>query len=439
MMFKYTVRMTEILERLKFVPFVAMLTAFPFCPPANSQDWARTKISCLQRVDLRDLGYPGVNEIPENSSAITSLITAHTGLIYGATTGDEAWLFVFDPAINKVRHLGRIPGQESVHHAIVEDKRGNIYIGTGKNMFREITISEGGIGEEETMDKSLWNDVRNHFSDYVGGHLYVYSPERSNMKVKTGEDTCELEDLGIPVAYNSIYALCIGPSGEEIYGISYPDGHFFIYGISSKKLRDMGTIDDKIVFHGPERYWRSLSRDLVCDNSGRVYFSSTNGILRYYDPSEGKFGSTGLVIPGDYYYLQFYEDYAVVDYFAKDQSGLIYGGTSDGYLFSFDPGKGKLTNIGKVRSSRRLRCLTVASDSKVYLMAGERSSSRPCQFYSYDPSSGGFEDLGLLIVDRSPYYYWRGQQFDAMVTGNDGTIYLGESERRSHLFLYIPQ
>ena len=31
-----------------------------------------------------------------------------------------------------------------------------------------------------------------------------------------------------------------------------------------------------------------------------------------------------------------------------------------------------------------------------------------------------------------------GGQFDCMTTGLDGTIYLGESERKSHLFLYIP-
>ncbi|MBK8884905.1 MAG: hypothetical protein IPN67_21905 [Bacteroidales bacterium] len=145
-----------------------------------------------------------------------------------------------------------------------------------------------------------------------------------------------------------------------------------------------------------------------------------------------------MKIPGDYFYLQFFEDYPVIEYFAQDRRGLIYGGTSDGYLFSFDPAVMKLTNHGKMRSSRRLRCLTVGSDGKVYIMAGERSSSRPCQFYRFDPEKGGFDDLGLLIVDRSPYYYWRGQQYDAMTTGRDGSLYIGESERRSHLFLYIP-
>jgi hypothetical protein len=44
----------------------------------------------------------------------------------------------------------------------------------------------------------------------------------------------------------------------------------------------------------------------------------------------------------------------------------------------------------------------------------------------------------VIAVDRSPYYSWRGYQFDSMATGTDGTVYIGESERRSHLFLYLP-
>jgi hypothetical protein len=405
----------------------------------QSQDWAKTNIKELHRVDLRDLGYPMVNEIPENSSAITSLLTASNGLIYGGTSGEESYLFLFDPSINKVRHLGKITGQEGVHHAMVEDKNGSIYVGTGLSVFDEIPLSKGGIGEKELIDKTLWDDIKNHFHDYPGGHLYRYVPKLSNQKVKLPGKSCELEDLGIPVAHNSVYALIINPGKDVIYGISYPDGHFFIYGIETKKTTDLGTIDEKIVFHGPERFWRSLSRALICDSSGKVFFSGTGGIIRYFDPGTGKIESTDLKIPGDYYYLQFFEDYSVVEYFTKDPGGLIYGGTSDGYLFSFDPVAMKLLNLGKMRSSRRLRCLSMGHDGNVYLMAGELSSSRPCQFYSYNPSTGGYNDLGLLIVDRSPYYYWRGQQFDAMTTGIDGTLYIGESERRSHLFLYIPK
>ena len=58
--------------------------------------------------------------------------------------------------------------------------------------------------------------------------------------------------------------------------------------------------------------------------------------------------------------------------------------------------------------------------------------------FAWDPRDPGYENLGMVIVDNSPHYYWRGFQFDAMATGLDGTIYMGESERKSHLFMYIP-
>lgn len=413
-----------------------------FCISGTSiiaQDWARTNIKNLQRVDLHYLGYHQVNEIPENSSAITSLITAKDGKIYGGTSGDNAYLFFFDPETNKVKHLGSIEEEQAIHHSIVEDKDGYIYIGTGKDMFKEITISKGGIGKDGALDKSLWDDIKNEYKDYPGGQLLRYDPKISNDKVKLTGMGCELEEQGIPVPQNAIYAMTINPAGDEIYGITYPDGHFFTYSVENKVFHDLGPVDDKIVFHGPERYWRSLPRDLVCDDKGRVFMSSTDGIIQYYCPESKELIITEMKIPGDYYYIQFFEDYPVVDYFTKTSTGIIYGGTSDGHLFSIDPVSMNLVNYGKVRSSKRLRCLTVGLDDKVYIMAGERSASRPCQFYRFDPQTGGFEDLGLIIVDKSPHYYWRGQQFDAMATGLDGTIYLGESERRSHLFQYIPE
>ena len=181
-----------------------------------AQDWAKTNIKQLQRVDLRDLGYPLVNEIPANSSAITSLITANDGKIYGGTSGEEAYLFVFDPNINKVRHLGKISRQESIHHSLVEGKDSCIYIGTGIDMFKEIPISKGGIGIDGAIDKSLWKDIKNRFIEYSGGHLYRYNPKLSNNKVKLPQMECELEDMGIPMNHNSIYTLTISPQRDEI-------------------------------------------------------------------------------------------------------------------------------------------------------------------------------------------------------------------------------
>jgi hypothetical protein len=50
----------------------------------------------------------------------------------------------------------------------------------------------------------------------------------------------------------------------------------------------------------------------------------------------------------------------------------------------------------------------------------------------------GYSDMGVINVDRTPYYMWMGKQFDSMTTGIDGTIYIGESERKSHLFIFYP-
>jgi hypothetical protein len=405
---------------------------------AAAQDWAKPALRLLHRLDLRDLGYPLVNEVPAQSSAITSLLAARDGNIYGATSGQQAYLLVFEPRTNKVRHLGRIQGQQGVHHALVEDAEGNLYVGTGKSMLEEFSLTPGKPGEAG-IHELLWNDIRRHFASDPGGHLYRYRPKQSNSRVKLPAMDCELEDLGIPVANNAVYALTASPDSRELYGLSYPDGHFFVYLAGERKLTDLGPIDREVVFHGPERHWRSLPRALVCDPAGRVFTSGTNGAVVYYCPQAKKIIETGLRVPGDYYHVQFYRDHAVVECLAPAPSGLIYGGTCDGYLFAFDPAKMKLTNLGKPRASRRLRCLTVAPSGKVYMMAGERSAAKPCQGYCYDPGEGGFEDLGLLIVDRSPYYYWRGYQFDAMVAARDGTIYLGESERRSHLFLLVPE
>jgi len=112
---------------------------------------------------------------------------------------------------------------------------------------------------------------------------------------------------------------------------------------------------------------------------------------------------------------------------------VFAGGTQ---ALQLSPEKMKLNNLGKPRMTRRIRALTIGGDGKVYMIAGERME--PCRLFSYDPQCGVFSDLGVMAVDRSPYYSWRADQFECMTTGLDGTVYMGESDRRAHLFLFSP-
>ena len=55
-----------------------------------------------------------------------------------------------------------------------------------------------------------------------------------------------------------------------------------------------------------------------------------------------------------------------------------------------------------------------------------------------DPLGETFKNLGMIEVNNLPYYSWLANEFDAMVAGRDGTIYIGENSRRAHLFIFCP-
>jgi len=427
---KSPIKNNSIAGRLVLVTITATL-----CTAAFAQHWENPNFEC-HNLDLRDLGYPQVNMIPANCSAVTSLLTAPNGKIYGATCGDTAYLFLYDPAINKVRHLGKLKGHEGVFHSLVMDKNGYIYIGTGKNVLADITISpETGSGDD-AIDSSLWKDITSQYKNYEGGHLLRYSPGKNDGKVYLPKWECPVEDLGIPIEGDGIYALTTDKQRNVIYGLTYPNGFMFSFDIEKNKFNNIGKTNEKIIFHGPERNWRTLPRDLVCDNNGTVYTFGSEGRLLYYRPGKKQLTKTDIKIPGEYHPVQAYEGYPTVDYFAKDANGLIYGASCDGFLFSFEPQKMKLKNLGKCRWTRRVRALTVGLDGNVYIIAGERIE--PCRLFVYNPAEAAFSDLGVLAVDRSPYYCWRADQFDCITTGLDGVIYIGESDRRSHLLLFSP-
>ena len=105
--------------------------------------------------------------------------------------------------------------------------------GTGKSMLEEFPLTPGKPGEAG-IDELLWNDIRRHFAADPGGHLYRYQPKQSNARVKLPAMDCEVEDLGIPVANNAVYALTASPDGRELYGLSYPDGHFFVHSVGER-------------------------------------------------------------------------------------------------------------------------------------------------------------------------------------------------------------
>ncbi len=390
------------------------------------------------RLDFRDIGYPGSTMIPADNSPIASLLAHSNGRVYGATTGKQSYLFVYDYQTNKVYPLGQIPGSSGVHNSMVEGENGLIYIGTGLNELMLLNLTQDIPQGRRTIEIQLWEDIKHKYENFEGGRLLVYNPEEEDSRVYLPEDTSQAEDMGIAIPGNSIYAMAISPEKDKIYGISYPDALFFEFNINEKTFKNHGEWLTVKSYAGPERSWRSVPRSLICMPDGKVYSSGDDGLISYFDPSDEKIHQTTMRIPGEYWITRNYWGFPVVEQLLLNTDGSVFGSTSDGFIFSADFENQKIRALGKPMVDRRVRAMTLGKDQRLYMICGQKDDV--CRMFSYDLSerNEGFLDYGVLGVDRSPYYAKIAYQFDAMCTAADGTIFIGESDRRAKLFLYIP-
>jgi hypothetical protein len=419
--------------KLKYIMPIALLV---FSQQIISQKYVNPNFEA-HRLDFRDLGYTAATEIPAANSPIAALLSHSNGRIYGATSGKQSYLLSYDFFTNKVYPLGIIDKAEGVHRSIVEGKDGLIYIGSGRNQLELLVLSKDVPHGRRTIEYQLWDDIKNRYSNFEGGHLFVYDPKEGDNDVYLPEEQAKVKDLAIPVKGNSIYAMAINYSKDKIYGISYPDAIFFEYDIPSKTFKQYGEWLEKKAYSGPERSWRSVPRSLICLPDGKVYSSGNEGLMYYFDPATGKIVRTNMRIPGEYWVTQNYDGYPVVEQLVAQDSSVIYGSSSDGFIFKMIPCEDRLIVFGKPRVERRVRAMTLGKDNRLYMICGEKDNV--CRMFSYDTQGcEGFLDYGVLGVDRSPYYAKVAYQFDAMCTAQDGTVFIGESDFRAKLFMYIP-
>jgi outer membrane protein assembly factor BamB len=349
------------------------------------------------RIDARDLGYPPIDIIPDGESGITSLAVAPNGDLYGATSGSHAHLFVLIPRRGYIQPLGVVPGATSIAHALAVSGSGEIYIGTSP-----------------------------------GGHILKYVPhEEQGQHIQIGQPL-PIVDLGQPIPGESIFTLTIDHNANVIYGLTAPNTHFFEYSIASGKFTDFGVVAQTIPPGEKFQIEKMMSRMLVVDQQGNVFASGENGSFFRFDPKTQKLEKLLIhapAVPGR-------EPWTRVDAFLLDLSGVIYGGTSDGYLFRLDPDKLTVTNLGKPLNQYRIDGLVRGPTGRLYGVGGDKDEM--ARLFSYEPMTGAYDVLGFVDVNRRPYYTWQAYVIDAMASGSDGTIYIGEDERISKLYLFYP-
>jgi hypothetical protein len=270
------------------------------------------------------------------------------------------------------------------------------------------------------------------YAGYAGGHLLKYTPGRDEGKPIRVDQPCAVTDLGIPVPGEGIYALAINRFFGYIYGLSYPNGQFFHYDIRSARFTVHGTVAERRIPGEKFENEKLIGRAIVLDSLGHAYTSGEGGFLYRFNAQQSRLERLSITVPT----VRGREPYNRVDAWAE-RDGVLYGGSSDGYLFRLDPQKLKVDNLGKPLNQYRIRGLVFARNGKLYGVGGD--DDEMVRLFSYDPSSGVYEMLGMIDVNRRPYYSWHAYLVDAVALGVDGTVYLGQCERGSRLYLYHPE
>jgi hypothetical protein len=336
-------------------------------------------------VALRELGnYNVAPPIPNGESAITALTTGAGGKkIYGATSGRKSHLFYYDPS----------PAAE---HA----------------------VDIGVLGEAADC-RILAADAIGVLHGLVnpGGRVFRYDP-RGEFSVIWKSEVRPVEFPGLGLGEDAACGV-VEPASGKVYAVGRESSALFELGPGAGTVRRLAGIE------GAAR-----SNALVLDGRGHLFGSCKNGHLFRYAISPGSLEILDLQLPSP----KGMEFLNHLDAAVPDGGGTIFAGTTLGTIFRLETSPLKIIGYGRPVSDHRIRALTLGLDGIIYGAAG--SPGRNTHLFRFDPRTGEVKDLGLPMVHFPKN--WVCYDISALAAGPNGEIYIGESERISHLMIYYP-
>jgi hypothetical protein len=224
-----------------------------------------------------------------------------------------------------------------------------------------------------------------------------------------------LKDQGVAHAVPS-------QDGESFLGVTAQSGEVFQVVLETGKVTMLGQLDTRGKF----------SRQVILDQTGRLWGTFGNAQLWVLDPAKGAVEKLPMRIPC----AAGREQHTQVSAWALDPvSGILYGGTRpDGFLFKLDPLGGQLISLGKPCRQDLITCLAVGNDGRLFGMAGTGDDIG--HSFCYDPATGSLSDQGIPVSTLTQRQY--GYFYGCAVTGVDGEIYFGQHERVNYLWIYFP-
>ena len=352
-------------------------------------------------VTMRELGWRGVSKvIPRGECRITGLTMAPSGKVYGVTSGRKSHLFVFDP-----HHTNRFTETPESHPCdlnVLPCRRA-----------RALAFAADGrlvIGAED--------------------RLMVYSPECEKDLVHgllslqyRPPFPAEMLDLKPTQHVTEGFIEALVPVGEGalLVGLTSDACTLFVYDPERDRVVQRVRLPES-------RVCRAIASigDAVIASAG------PDAELFRFDVGTGRLECTGRRVPAE----PGRERYNYADSFAVGSDGRLYGGSADGLMFEINPETMSIRTIGRTIALPRMRTMAALRDGRVFAVAGPPNAI--ARLACYDPSRAHLGVLGILQVAAVPRF-WTGYDFESMAVSHDGSIYLGESDDVSHLFLYCPE
>lgn len=286
----------------------------------------------------------------EAHDTYNALSAASDGCIYYVLSSDQinvgGHMFRFDPVKEEIKLVGDLnvicgeAGQKSIaqgkSHVLFYEFQNKLYFSTHVGYYQLI----------DGMDR-LPEQAPDGFDLYPGGHILSYDLKDESF-----------EDLAMIPNGEGVVTMTMDTHRGNIFGITWPTGHFFCYQVKEKKL----TLLDKISGNGeagtPGKDFRSLCRSLVVDDdTGFCYYTNIEGDIFYLNPFDLKinkldvahlrldyFGKYDPNLPGTmgYHWRQIF-------WYAPEQVAYGVHGNS-GYLFKFDPKAQTIELIDRITS-----------------------------------------------------------------------------------------
>ncbi len=364
----------------------------------------------------------------DNYNAVTA---ASDGKIYYVLCAHKADLgaqmFAFDPASGSTRHLGDLTeasGEKGLKaipqgksHVPFFEHQGKLYFATHLGYYN----TEGG--------KEMVGVPPPGYKPYPGGHFLAF-------ETATGK----FEKLGDAPAGEGIITMAMDARKGLLYGLTWPSGHFLVYDLARKTLRDLGLTAGQGE-KGQGRDFRVVCRSIAVDpNLGKAFFTSPTGEILSYNSSKPELGLeklSGFPMKRDIFGVWDPDKPGSMAYNWRqtvwyEQEKLVYGVHGNtGYLFRFDPRSGVIEVMDRIAAlksrtngeydsfSYGYLGLTLGPDGKTLYYLTGTPAGEEVHLVTYSIPDGRYADHGALVLEDGSRPSWA----QAIAVGRDRRIY----------------